>query len=111
MPVTFNDKVISGTVTAAQITYDKDIPHRHGFAIQAKWSGAAISGYVKVQGSVNGEDFLDIEDSRVDFTAAGAELWSISAFEFREIRIVCESTAGAVTFEVWLILKKDAQIS
>lgn len=112
MPIMFEDKVISGTVTGASVTYTKAIPHRHEYAVQLKWSGTSITGSAKLQGSVNGDDFVDVANSEITITEnSGNELWAVGGINYKWLRIVCTSSSGAITFEAWLIIKKASNIS
>jgi hypothetical protein len=112
MPITFEEKVISGTINGSSITYTKSIPHRHEYAAQLKWSGTTISGSAKLQGSINGTDFVDVSNSEITISAnSGNELWAVGGINYKWLRIVCTSSSGDITFEVWLIIKKPSQIS
>ena len=107
MAVIFNDKVISGSVTGASITFTKQLPHRKGFAVQFKYSGITIAGEVKLQASVNGTDFVDVEDAVYAISDnSGNILWDFPSVNYGWVRLVCTSSSGAIMFEAWLLIKR-----
>lgn len=112
MPIVRDERVINGTVNGASVTHAETLPHRFGFAVQVKWSGSTITGSAKLQGSLNGEDYEDIENSEIEITTnSGSWMWNVGAVNFKYLKIVCTSTTGSITFQVWLVIKKESQIS
>lgn len=110
MPIQFHDKVIAGTVTSGSVTFEKSLPHNHGYSIHAKWAGTGIVGLLKLQASLDGTSFIDISDSTENFSDTGEVMWDISEANYNWLKIICTSTSGAVSFEVWLTLKRDSGI-
>ena len=110
MPIIFNDKVISGTVNGASVTYSKRIPHRHNYTVQGKWSGTSITGQMYLEASINGDDWIQIPDTVCEITSTGGNIWDVSDANYTWIRITSESTSGSITFEVWLEIKKASNI-
>ena len=71
-----NEKIISGSVEESSVTWTEQLAKHKAFAVQAKWSGSAVTGLVKLQGSLNGTDFLDIPDSQENIDgSSGGFLW------------------------------------
>lgn len=112
MPIVRDEKVIAGTVNGASVTHTETLPHRFGFAVQVKWSGTTIVGTAKLQGSLNGDDYDDIENSEIEITTnSGSWMWNVGNVNFKHLKIVCTSTSGDITFGAWLVVKKASQIS
>jgi len=102
-----NEKVITGTVDGGSITHTEKLPHKVGFAVQATYSGTGISGSAKLQASLNGTDFVDVEDSEVTFTDnSGNFLWDNNNINYNYLKIVLTSASGAIKFDAWLAIKR-----
>lgn len=111
MPTIFRDKVISGTVNAADVSYTHALCHGEGYGIQIKYSGMGISGSMAIQGTINGEDFIEIEDSNISFTDnSGSYVFEAKYSKYGKIRIVCTSTTGDVFFEAWMLVNRPSKI-
>lgn len=105
-----NETVLQGTVSGAAVTYSEQIAHHKSVYIQGKWTGTGIVGFAKLRGSHDGSNWLDIEGSRVDFTAAGGASWDITERNYPYILIHMESTSGAVTFTADRVLMRESRL-
>jgi hypothetical protein len=106
-----NERVISGTVTGSAVTWTQPLNHNTAYSVQVKWSGTTIAGLCKLLVSLNGTDFVEGEDSQMAFTSnAWGYIWDVTEANYNWLRIHCESTSGAITFEAWLTLKHETPI-
>lgn len=108
MATIFNERVISGTVNGASVTYTKRIANQDNISVQVKYTGTTITGSVKLQARAHPDaDFIDVEDSENSFTDnSGAYLYDMRGINFLELKVVCTSATGDVTFEAWLLIKR-----
>lgn len=105
-----NERVITGTVSAAAVTYATGIPHHKSYLVRGTWAGSGIVGFAKLQAGTDNVNWEDLPDSLVSFTAAGSSIWDVTEKNYPYVRIWMESTSGSVTFTADLVLQRESGI-
>lgn len=108
--IVFNERVISGTVTGASVTWTQELPHNFAYAAHIKWTCTSCVGLVKLQASLDGTNFIDMSDTQEAIANTGEVMWNITDANYRFLKIVCTSTSGAITFWAQLEIKKPSGI-
>jgi hypothetical protein len=110
MPIVYNQQVIAGTVDGATITHDQALQNHTGYSIDVAFTGAGITGLVKLMASNDGTAYTDVPNSEVAITAADSFYYDVSDANYKYVRLHCESTSGAITFSATLTIKKTAKL-
>jgi hypothetical protein len=106
-----NERVITGTVSGGSVTYTTDLNHNNQYSVQVKWSGSGVTGETKLQASLNSTDFVDFPDSTVAISgSSGGHMYDVTDARYNLLKIVCTSTSGAITFDVWLTKKRESKL-
>lgn len=82
--VLFTNEAVSDETTVSEAV---EIAHIYGFSVWASWSGTTISGSIKIEGSIDGTNFLEVASSNQTISAASSYLWNISDAMYRYFRI------------------------
>ena len=104
------EKVLTGTVNGASITYKTKVGHNLGFLFKATWTGSTITGLAKLRVGIDGETWSDYPDSEVAIAAAGDMTWNISEALYPYVQIWLESLTGSITFNAWYVEKRESKI-
>lgn len=73
--------------TATQVSESISIKHIYGFSVWATWSGTTISGSIKLEASLDEENWEDITDSEVTISSATTNLWNVSNAMYPYFRV------------------------
>lgn len=76
-------------------------------ALQINWSGAdATDGVVIIQGSIDGVNWCDIPTGRTIDMAAGSQLFNVTSYGFRWVRLKFSANTNTTgTFNALSVLK------
>jgi hypothetical protein len=97
-----NDVLFDAQVVADSSTENSeavDLKHIYGYAVYASWSGTSITGSIKLQGSADGGvTFADLASLEETINSdSGSVLWNVPDAMYDSFRVVCTSTANAIT--------------
>jgi hypothetical protein len=85
-----SDDIFSGQ-TVSNTTVNSEpvlLEHMMGYAIWATWSGTTIAGTIKLQATVDLENWEDVANSSVTITGADTNLWNITEAFYQAVRVV-----------------------
>jgi hypothetical protein len=69
-----------------------------GFSVQMTWSGTSPVGQAKLQASINGTDYVDIDDSADTISGnTGTTIWTVRNASYRWVKVVYTRTSGSGT--------------
>lgn len=99
----FDAEVLNSSVSNSESI---EIHFITGYSVQAVWTGAATTGTIKLQQSINGSDWEDVSGSSQAIAGAGSFMWNVANVHYRYFRIVAEETAGNdLTMNTWVYAK------
>lgn len=82
--VLFTDEAVQNETTTSEAV---EIAHIYGFSVWASWAGSTITGSIKVEGSIDGTNWLEVASSNQTISAASSYLWNISDAMYRYFRL------------------------
>lgn len=96
-----NDVLFENESVASETTVSEavEITHIYGFSVWASYSGTTLNGSIKLECSVDGENWEDIQGSSQSISGSGSSyIWNYSAQMYRYFRVsVTANDANAIT--------------
>lgn len=102
------DKILDAVVVNNDTDTSESVPLNYtwGFAVQAIWTGASTTGTVKLQASVNGEDWEDVAGASEAVAGPGSAIWNVVDVFYAHMRVSIEETATEdLTVNAWFSSK------
>jgi hypothetical protein len=66
-----------------------------GFSVQITWTGSSPVGQAKLQASINGVDYVDVDDSTDSISGnTGTTIWTVRNSSYRWVKVVYTRTSG-----------------
>src|ERR1017187_6459747 len=75
--------VISADVFAGPSTLQQD----YGYAIQAIWTGAALSGTIELEASIDGANWSPITGTPQTVSGPGSFIWNVDSSLYDQVRV------------------------
>lgn len=99
--------VISQAITNADVNSEEiDLSQHYIYAAHAIWTdGASLVGTVKLQATIDGINWVDIEDSEQTATGSGSWMWNDTIAAYKKVRGVFDWTSGTGSVK-WLFSTK-----
>ena len=89
------------TVTSADVfTGAHTFQQAYGYAVQAVWTGAAITGTIKLQATIDGTNWSDIAGTSNAVSGPGSFLWNVNGAFYDQYRVYFVYTSGSGTITV-----------
>lgn len=103
----YNLQIVTDGNMTSNITSDVvDLSKTDGYAVFAKWTGSP-NGTIKIQVSVDGSNYVDLDGSTTAVSGAGDALWEITTAYYDKVRVVFTFTSGSGTLNVHINGKGD----
>lgn len=102
------DKIIDAVVVNNAVSNSEavELYFTTGYSVQALWTGAATTGSIKLQMSINGDDWEDVGSSSQAISGPGSFIWNVTDVHYRYVRVVVEETASNdLTVNAWIYSK------
>ena len=99
----FDDEVANSSTSLSEAV---ELHFITGYSVQAIWTGAATTGTIKLQQSINGSDWEDVASSSQAIAGAGSFMWNVTDAHYKYFRVSVEETAGnPLTVNTWVYAK------
>lgn len=93
----FNIPIVTNGDMSSDITSDiTDLSKVDGYAVYAKWTGTP-QGSIKLQVSVDGINYVDLDGSSTVVNNAGEALWEVTTAFYDKVRLVYTSSSSTGT--------------
>jgi len=82
--VLFEDETVNNETTVSEAV---SLEHIYGYAVWASWAGNSITGSIKLQASVDGDNWLDVASSSQTISSASSYMWNVADAMYKYFRV------------------------